>query len=108
MRQTWLHRNDQNQLHRPVQVAKCPFLFLFCASLQISLNMARADRTVEVHAVNLKENYAGKRPQTVSSWNSKEQGGKDLKSSVAASWQGQSDPSSEKKRYQVRFCKVPL
>ena len=47
--------------------------------------MARADRTVEVHAVNLKENYAGKRPQTVSSWNSKEQGGKDLKSSVAAS-----------------------
>ena len=44
----------------------------------------------------------------MSSWNSKEQGGKDLKSSVAASWQGQSDPSSEKKRYQVRFCKFPF
>ena len=33
---------------------------------------------------------------------------KDLKASVAASWQDKSDPSSEKKRYQVRFCTLPL
>ena len=79
-----------------------PYTARFSKTPKTDINHILAIRRTSKQIVDgCNPDYPGKRPQTVCSSDSKGKGGKDLKSSVAASYQDQSDPSSEKTRYQI-------